>query len=91
MIRFMRRSFICLFLAGIGTAGLALQNQEQEVANAYRAFLRAQQQKKIMEKLRERRQAQYKEEFRKHEGRAQDEQYVTRARLAETQEESNEE
>ena len=58
-----------------------LQIQEQEVAQAYRDFLKARQQKKIMEKLREKRFAQFKEENRKAEGRQQDEQYVMRARL----------
>ena len=60
-----------------------LQEDEREVAQAYRDFLKAQQQRKIMEKLRERRHAQYNAELKKHEGRQMDEQYVTRARLTE--------
>jgi flagellar FliJ protein len=60
-----------------------LQFQEQEVANAYREFLAARQQRKIMEKLREKRFEQFKEESRKIENRKQDEQYVMRARLGE--------
>jgi flagellar biosynthesis chaperone FliJ len=48
-----------------------------------RAELKAQlqQQRKIMEKLRERRHAQYNVALKKHEARAQDEQYIMRARL----------
>jgi flagellar protein FliJ len=68
-----------------------LELQEQEVAQAYREFLRARQQRKIMEKLREKRLAQYLEDHRKAEGRSQDEQYVTRARLSEREEERDEE
>lgn len=63
-----------------------LEINEQEVGNAYREFLHARQQKKIMEKLRERRHGQYKEEARKHDLRVQDEQYVMRARLRESDE-----
>ncbi len=58
-----------------------LQINEQEVSNSYRAFLHARQQKKIMEKLREKKKAQFKEELRKHDVRVQDEQYVSRHRL----------
>lgn len=58
-----------------------LQENEQEVSAAYREFLHARQQKKIMEKLREKKLGQFKEEARKHEIRAQDEQYVTRNRI----------
>lgn len=58
-----------------------LQIDEQSVSNAYREFLHARQQKKIMEKLREKKMMQFKEEARKHDSRAQDEQYVMRARL----------
>ncbi len=54
---------------------------EQEVGDAYRTFLHARQQRKIMEKLREKKLEQYREERSKQEGRALDEQYVTRARL----------
>lgn len=69
-----------------------LQVQEQEVAQAYRDFLKARQQRKIMEKLREKRYGQFKEEARKADGRAQDEQYVMRARLtSEPREDANEE
>jgi flagellar FliJ protein len=56
-------------------------HQEQEVAQAYRDFLKASQQRKIMEKLREKRFAQFKEDVRKADNRIQDEQYVTRAKL----------
>lgn len=58
-----------------------LQGEEQEVGDAYRTFLHARQQKKIMEKLREKRHSQYKQEVQKHETRMQDEQYVMRNRL----------
>ena len=58
-----------------------LEIDEQEVSNAYRDFLRARQQKKIMEKLHEKKKGQFREEARKIEMRAQDEQYVTRNRL----------
>jgi flagellar FliJ protein len=58
-----------------------LQLEENEVAQAYRDFLHARQQRKIMEKFRERRKQQFTEENRKLEGRLLDEQYVTRARL----------
>ena len=69
-----------------------LQIEQQEAAQAYRDFLKARQQRKIMEKLRERRQAQFELERRKHEGRLTDEQYVTRARpVGVTGENSNEE
>lgn len=67
-----------------------LQFQEREVANAYREFLNARQQRKIMEKLREKRFAQFKEESRKVENRKQDEQYVMRARLGDREEEYEE-
>lgn len=67
-----------------------LQQDEQEVGIAYREFMKAQQQRKIMEKLRERRQAQYNVALKKHEARQQDEQYVTRARLRQ-EEDSHEE
>ncbi|HEY8278960.1 MAG TPA: hypothetical protein VIH99_05010 [Bdellovibrionota bacterium] len=59
----------------------ALEIEEQAVSHAYREYLRARQQHKIMEKLREKKMAQFKEEARKHDMRAQDEQYVTRHRL----------
>lgn len=58
-----------------------LQNDEQEVSVAYREFLHARQQKKIMEKLREKKMAHFREDLRKVEIRAQDEQYVTRDRI----------
>jgi len=67
-----------------------LQVEEQEVGMAYREFMKAQQQRKIMEKLRERRQAQHGLALKKHEARLQDEQYVTRARLVK-EEDSHEE
>lgn len=67
-----------------------LQGIEQEVAHAYREFLKARQQRKIMEKLREKRFAQFKEENRKLENRKQDEQYVMRARLTEKEGENEE-
>lgn len=58
-----------------------LEVEEQEVGAAYKTFLHARQQKKIMEKLREKRHAQYKQEVQKHDARVQDEQYVMRNRL----------
>lgn len=58
-----------------------LEIDEQEVSHAYREFLRARQQKKIMEKLREKKMGHFREEVRKHDVRAQDEQYVMRNRL----------
>jgi flagellar export protein FliJ len=58
-----------------------LEIDEQEVSSAYRQFLHARQQKKIMEKLREKKMGHFKEEVRRHEIRMQDEQYVTRNRL----------
>jgi len=58
-----------------------LEIAEQAVGHAYREFLGARQQKKIMEKLREKKLAVFREEARKQEIRAQDEQYVTRNRL----------
>jgi len=72
-----------------------LQINEQEVSNSYREFLHARQQKKIMEKLREKKKKQFSEEVRKHDVRAQDEQYVSRHRLRQGREdeggENNEE
>jgi len=59
-----------------------LQQNEQEVSIAYREFLKARQQRKIMEKLHEKRLQQYKDEFRKHDMREQDELYTMRNRLA---------
>ena len=58
-----------------------LQIEEQSVAEAYRQFLHARQQRKIMEKLREKKLAQHKEETRKYDNRKLDEQYVMRAGL----------
>lgn len=58
-----------------------LQTEEQEVGLAYQAFLKARQQRKIMEKLREKKMDQYKDELQKHESRQQDELYVTRNTL----------
>lgn len=58
-----------------------LELDERAVSHAYREFLHARQQKKIMEKLREKKIAHFKEEVRKHDLRLQDEQYVTRNRL----------
>lgn len=58
-----------------------LEIDEQVVSNSYREFLHARQQKKIMEKLREKKLIQFKEAARKHDSRLQDEQYVTRNRL----------
>lgn len=68
-----------------------MQIQEQEVAQAYRDFLKARQQRKIMERLREKRFEQYKDEFSKAEGRTQDEQYVMRARLTDPMAEDSDE
>ena len=58
-----------------------LQIEENEVGMAYQEFLRARQQKKIMEKLHEKRLAQYKDKAKKEENRDQDEQYILRDRL----------
>ncbi len=55
-----------------------LQIDEQNVGLAYGEFLKARQQKKIMEKLREKNLAVYKDELRSHELRQMDEQYTTR-------------
>jgi flagellar FliJ protein len=59
-----------------------IEMQEQEFTQAYRDFLKARQQRKIMEKLREKKEAQFVEEFRRHEMQQQDELYTMRARLA---------
>lgn len=67
-----------------------LEIDEQNVSNAYRDFLHARQQKKIMEKLREKKLAHYQDERRKHDNRQQDEQYVMRARLGQEGEEDEE-
>jgi flagellar export protein FliJ len=61
--------------------------QEQEVAQAYRDFLKASQQRKIMEKLHEKRKKQFMEEVRKADNRKQDEQYVMRAKIVKLLEE----
>jgi flagellar FliJ protein len=58
-----------------------LEVEEQDVGNAFREFLQARQKKKIMEKLREKKMSQFREEARKIETRSQDEQYVMRNRL----------
>lgn len=58
-----------------------LEIEEQTVAQAYRDFLHARQQRKIMEKLHEKKLNQFKADFRRHEGHLVDEQYVTRNRL----------
>jgi flagellar FliJ protein len=75
------------FIQGQKTRRVELKSQleqdEAEVAQAYRDFMKAQQQRKIMEKLRERRHAQHRAEVKKSEGRKTDEQYITRARLKE--------
>lgn len=68
-----------------------LQVEEQEAAQAYRDFLKARQQRKIMEKLREKRFTQFKEDQRQYESRGQDEQYVMRARLTDKAGDGNEE
>jgi flagellar export protein FliJ len=60
-----------------------LQMEEQEVAQAYRDFLRARQQRKIMERLREKRMKQFLDEHKKQDLRNMDAQYVMRARLGE--------
>lgn len=73
------------FIQGQKVRRVALKQQieieEQLVAQAYREFLNARQQRKIMEKLHEKKLSQFKAEFRRHEGRLVDEQYVTRNRL----------
>jgi len=58
-----------------------LMEKEQNVGMAYADFLKARQQKKLMEKLREKNEADYKESFRKYESRITDEQYVMRDKL----------
>lgn len=58
-----------------------LEIDQQAAGQAYGDFLHARQQKKIMEKLREKKMSQFREEARKLESRAQDEQYVTRNRI----------
>ncbi|MGZ3692937.1 MAG: flagellar export protein FliJ [Bdellovibrionota bacterium] len=58
-----------------------LEIDQQAVTQAYRDFLHARQQRKIMEKLHEKKLGQFKAEFRRHEGHLQDEQYVMRNRL----------
>ena len=68
-----------------------LEIDEQAASLAYREFLNARQQKKIMEKLREKKMGQYREEVRKHDTRQQDEQYVTRNRLRSGGEDDHEE
>ena len=73
------------FIRGQKVRRVAMQQQleidEQQVSQAYREFLHARQQKKIMEKLREKKLSQFKEEARRHDIRNQDEQYVMRDRL----------
>lgn len=61
-----------------------LEIEGQIVAQAYRDFLHARQQRKIMEKLHEKKLNQFKADFRRHEGHLMDEQYVTRNRLKPT-------
>lgn len=58
-----------------------LEIDEQTVKQAYREFLHARQQRKIMEKLHEKKLGQFKADFRRHEGHLTDEQYVMRNRL----------
>ena len=55
-----------------------LEEEEAAVQFAYREFLGARQQKKIMETLREKKEKMHKEESQKVEARLQDEHYVTR-------------
>ena len=83
------------FIRGQKTRRMRLKQQldieEQQVSQAYREFLHARQQKKIMETLHEKRKRQFREEARRHELRAQDEQYVMRERLRGAGEDGNEE
>src|SRR5690606_19097492 len=62
------------FIRGQGARRVSLrqrlQIEEEDVSNAYRDFLKARQQHKIMEKLREKKFRQYKEEERRHDMRA---------------------
>lgn len=58
-----------------------IQILEEEASLAYRDFLKARQEKKIMEKLREKRFKQHKEEARKAELKELDQQYVMRAKM----------
>ena len=67
-----------------------LEENEREVGMAYREFLRARQQRKIMEKLHEKQLKSYKEDLRKYESRNQDEQYTTRNRLTTPSQEEEE-
>ena len=83
------------FLRGQKVRRVAMQQQleidEQNVNHAYREFLHARQQKKIMEKLREKKFAQFKEQARRQDLRHQDEQYVMRDRLRNQDQDGNEE
>ncbi len=63
-----------------------LEEEENIVREAFREFLHARQQHKIMEKLREKSEAKYKEEQRKYERRQNDQLYTMRHRLAQREE-----
>lgn len=63
-----------------------LQERETQVSYAYKDFLVARQQKKIMEKVRERREDEYKQEVQQLEKREQDDLYTMRHRLAKKEE-----
>jgi flagellar export protein FliJ len=58
-----------------------LQDRETQVSHAYKDFLVARQQKKIMEKLRERREQEHKEQMQRLDKREQDDLYTMRHRL----------
>jgi len=59
-----------------------LQEEENQVRHAFREYIAARQQHKIMEKLREKSEEKFAEEFRKHERRQNDNLYTMRHRLA---------
>lgn len=58
-----------------------LQHDERELSVAYAEFIKARQQRKIMEKLREKNHERYNEALKKHEARQTDELYTMRQRL----------
>jgi len=68
-----------------------LQQKETDVSMAYKEFLHARQQKKIMEKLRERKEAVYQEEDKRREKHNVDDLYTMRHRLNQSKEDDSEE
>lgn len=67
-----------------------LQQKEDQVSYAYKEFLHARQQKKIIEKLRERKEEEYDEETRRQEKNNTDNLYTMRHRLTHKGEDDNE-